>query len=355
MDQSQLEMVMMFQLENISRTEEELTPDSIHEDYLKPTARGKIDPARVYQDLIGWTFDANNVEEKEWPADWKKLSIRDLASKLLMIVFILLLPFLSKSQLQVTVGATNTDLREAAVTIGISYFKAFDSIWKQNNRRWYGKNSTFSINPELHMLTGTEDAFSSITMKATGLLMKFKTTTVAGLLTPNTNTLFHTFPMSLGIETNNMFSSVNAIVEGGWVPWYQANGVNLPKILKSTTVGVFLQAGYKMYVDSSGRIPVGGDKDESQELPDKFLARVKGSFDVDTKTILKVSGLDVGIVGGADVWFDVVNGATYYRLEGRGRFYIDKLRYVDVIYQKGSGAPNFNQGDQYGVGLTITF
>lgn len=354
MEQSQLQEVMKFHLRNFSG-KDDITDDTIHEDALSQSLNKKIDLSRAYQDVIGWTIDNAGHEDKKWPDDWKKLSVSSLASQLLMILFVLMLPVFSIAQLQVTVGAGKSDLRESAVLIGISYYKSFDSIWKNKQYRWYGKNSTFSIQPELALQTGTEDAFSSITLKATGLLMHFKTTTVAGVVTPNTAAVFHTFPMAIGVETNNMFRTANAIVEAGWVPWYQASTVNLPKFIKTTSFGLYLQGGYKVAGSTGGSPEKGGAIDESEELPDHFLARVKGSFDVDTRTLLKVNNLEVGIVGGADVWYDIVNGAVYHRLEGRGRFYLDNLKYIDLIYQKGSGAPNFNQGDQYGVGLTITF
>lgn len=367
MTQQQLEDVMLFHLQNFSG-EESLPPETIHETVLVISARGKKDPAKVYQDVIGWTIDNDGMEEKPWPVDWMKLSVKELAANLteppatqpvitapiIIILLMMLLPFTSKSQLQVTIGASKSELRESAITVGITYLKSFDSIWKSKSHRWYGKNSTFSINPEVYMQTGSEDAFSSIAVKATGLLLKFKTTRVSGILTPNTGALFHAFPMSAGVETNNLFTSVNGILEAGWVPWYQAKQIDLPKIIKMTTIGAFLQVGYKQFIDSAANAK-GGQLDESEEQPGDFLARAKGSFDIDTKTLIKVSNLDVGIVGAADVWFDMVNGATYYRIEGRGRFYLNKTQYIDFIYQKGSGAPNFNQGDQFGVGLTLRF
>src|SRR6185295_13064227 len=282
MEQSQLEEVMIYHVKNLSGTSDEVTVDSIHSNYLQPAARGKRNRRRVYSDCIGFTISNAVHTEKQWTSEWINLTIRQLAEKLMIFLLIFLLPLISQAQVQITVGAGKSELRDNIVTIGITYLKSFDSIWKNSNYRKDGKNSIFSISPEFNMLTGTDDAFSSINLKAVGHLMTFKTTEVAGLKTPNTNALFHTFPFAVGIETNNNFNNINAILEAGWVPWYQAPGVNLPEILKATTIGVFLQAGYKFDIDSTGKPPVGGEINQSEERPDKFLARVKGSIDVDT-------------------------------------------------------------------------
>lgn len=42
-------------------------------------------------------------------------------------------------------------------------------------------------------------------------------------------------------------------------------------------------------------------------------------------------------------------------LMGKIRFYFSDDKFFDLEYQKGSGAPNFNEGDQYGLVLTVTF
>ena len=57
----------------------------------------------------------------------------------------------------------------------------------------------------------------------------------------------------------------------------------------------------------------------------------------------------------ANGWYDILNKTTYFSLEGKLRFFVGKNRYFDFVYQKGSGAPNFNKGDQYGINLTVGF
>ncbi|MCZ4222641.1 hypothetical protein [Pedobacter rhodius] len=78
---------------------------------------------------------------------------------------------------------------------------------------------------------------------------------------------------------------------------------------------------------------------------------------VNTNSLFELSGIGVGLVGNGDVWYDFLNGQVYYTVQGKLRFYLtqNKDKFFEFKYQKGSGAPNFNQGDQYGLALTITF
>lgn len=146
----------------------------------------------------------------------------------------------------------------------------------------------------------------------------------------------------------------------GWVPWYQTQGNRrTPKLLKYTKFGIFLQGGYKFDIDtdSTQRIPIGGEVDESKEKTDNAIFRAKGSFGIDTKSLFEISGIGIGLIGNIDTWYDFLNSEIYYSINGKLRFYLteSKDKYFDFKYQKGSGAPNFNQGDQFGMGLMVTF
>src|SRR5690242_12195923 len=98
MQQEQLEQVLIFHLENLSTTDDVLTPDTITGDYLRPSARNKKELDKVFEAVVGWTLNEAGVEEKTWPENWKSLTVRDLASKLLMLIFILMIPLLGFSQ-----------------------------------------------------------------------------------------------------------------------------------------------------------------------------------------------------------------------------------------------------------------
>lgn len=275
--------------------------------------------------------------------------------KLFILSLIALLSLTARSQLEVQIGANKTELRKNALVVAFTYFKSFDSLYGNQEYFVPGKRSFFVITPQADVRTGTEDAFSSITVKASGLLATFKTTTVAGLLTPDFNKTFHVFPINVGVETNNLFDNINGIFEVGWVPYYQSYGRSSPAWLKKTNIAFFAQAGYKFRRDTTGNSAVGGQIDESSEAPDKAIFRVKGSAGINTDRLVNINGLGIGLVGGADVWYDIANGATYYKIDARGRFFLNDTQFIDFIYQKGSGQPLFNTGDQWGIALTIFF
>ena len=286
--------------------------------------------------------------------------MKNLFSTILLILVFLSLPFLSQAQekpVKLNISTIQTELEQEALSLGIEYVQSLDSLFKKQDILVAQKNSLFQLTPAFDIQTGTNDAFSSITAKLSGILMTFKDTTIAGVVTPNTSRGFQTFPLSVGFETNKQFSIINGIAEIGWVPWYQTVGnKKTPEWLKHTKFGVFLQSGYKFEVDTS-QVLVGGEIDESSENVEDVIFRAKGSFGIDTETLFELSGVGVGLVGNADGWYDFMNSEIYYTLEAKVRFYLSqqKDKFFDFEYQKGSGAPNFNQGDQFVIGLTVTF
>ncbi|MFM9839501.1 MAG: hypothetical protein ACKVOQ_14625 [Cyclobacteriaceae bacterium] len=287
--------------------------------------------------------------------------MKNVIKKLLFCLSIVSLSYLAQGQnkdIQIDLGTIKTELKQGAINLGINYVRSLDSLFKEQDILVANKNSLFQLTPQFNVQTGSGDAFSSISAKLTGLFMCFRDTTIAGVKTPNTKRGFQTFPISAGIESNNRFSVVNGIAEAGWVPWYQTQGnKKTPGWLKHTKFGVFLQGGYKFAIDTTGKTAIGGEKDQSKEKTDNAIFRTKARIGIDTKSIFELSGVGVGVVGDADGWYDFLNGQVYYTIQGKLRFYLtqDKDKFFDFKYQKGSGAPNFNQGDQYGMGLTVTF
>ena len=284
---------------------------------------------------------------------YKKLCIT------LSFVLMISSAFAQEKSVQLELGTIKTELKQNAINIGINYVRSLDSLFKIQDILLTGNSSLFQLTPQFNVQTGTGDAFSSINAKLTGIIICFSKTTVAGQITPNTSKAFQTFPISAGIETNNKFNIINGIIEAGWVPWYQTQGnTKTPTFLKHTKFGLFVQGGYKYSVDTTGKTAVGGEIDQSKEKADNSIFRAKGSFGIDTKSLFELSGVGVGVglVGNADGWYDFFNGQVYYAIQGKMRFYLaqNKDKYFDLKYQKGSGAPNFNQGDQFGIGLTVT-
>ena len=258
-----------------------------------------------------------------------------------------------RQPVELSLGGVKTELKNSAINFGIKYIRdlfeaASTSTFKAGNKHLFDIGTEFNIN------SGTKDAFSSIDVKVQGLLMFFDTIKIAGIESVNTSQFFNVVPFSIGMETNNRFDVANGILEVGYVPYYQ-NISNFPKILRSTKIGVFFQTGKKFDIGNSSEIPMGGAIDESKENIGDEILRIKGSLAIDTKNLFAKSM--IGLSGGVDYWYDLLNTEVYYTLSGKLRFYTskDKLNFFDFKYQKGSGAPNFNQGDEFGIGLTVTF
>lgn len=273
--------------------------------------------------------------------------------KKIFLALLLLVSTLSYSQLTLELGAMKTDLKNSAIRLAIKYLKTGDSLWGDQEHFIPGKRSFFLVTPELDIQTGTADAFSSISVKATGLFNIFKTTTVAGLTTPDYNKTFHSFPVAIGIETTNEFNNTNGILEAGWVPYYQSYGRTSPTWVKKTSFGLFLQAGYKFSKDTVGLI--GGEVDESLEKEESAILRARGTFNINTDRLVKLAGFDIGLIGTADGWGDIINSEFYHKLEGRVRVFLTDQYWLDFMITRGSGAPLFNQATQGGLGLTMKF
>jgi hypothetical protein len=339
-------------IKRFQKNDLEITDDTKPEDVFDPAdGFGPSSPKNIVQGAILWTLRTNGYKKSKFPNNWVSLTVAEIAAKLLPLLLLMLLSFSGKSQLQVSLGAIQTDLKNNAIKVGVKYLQSLDSIWQQQNFIVTGKHSFFLVMPDINVETGTQDAFSSINVKATALLASFKTETVEAVVTPDLDRAFQTFPFSLGIETNNLFSYVNGIVEAGWVPWYQSKGSSA--FIKHTKMGLFLQGGYKFYVDSSKGN--GGQVDESSEPIRGAIFRAKGSFGISSGAIIRVGGFKIGIAGDGDAWYDFMNGEIYHRLSLAGRIFLNSENYFDFGYENGSGAPTFNKGSQWGVGLTVTF
>lgn len=94
----------------------------------------------------------------------------------------------------------------------------------------------------------------------------------------------------------------------------------------------------------------GGAADESKEAADDEILRVK----IDATAKLGDSDAFVNFLPSLQGWYDISNSETYYRIEAVLRFNIIN-RHFDVRYEKGSGAPNFNEGRQISAGMTMSF
>lgn len=349
---NQLIAVIKKQLSFFNRNKVDVTNDTTLEEVLDHDFNNS---QKLFQANVRWSIKNATGKDKKFPSGWMKLSVSDLAGKLVILAIMVMLSFGSQAQVKLNVGGVKTDLKQTAINLAFSYVHNLDSIYGGQDLMVYGKRSYLIITPDVEFRTGTADAFSSIIAKATGLFAKFRTTTVEGIETPDADKTIHVFPVSVGIETSNRFDFLNTLLEVGYQPYYQSETSNAPEWTRHTQFGVYLQGGYKFKLDSATNKPTGGQVDESLEKADDAILRAKGSLVIDTKAIIKLSGINIGLVGDGSAWYDFLNGKIYYKAAGVARVYLSPQTYFDFEYSKGSGAPNFNTGDQWGVGLTIAF
>ena len=274
--------------------------------------------------------------------------------RILILAIILLLNFkiVISQDRNIKSGLSQTSLDKIALNFAVDYVKKLEpklELFKANNR------SLLSFTPDIDVLIGTKDAFNGITLKYVGNIMYFDTTTIAGEGgIPDLGKTFHNFPVALGLESNQDFTFINGVLEAGYIPWYQ-NDSNLNKYVKQTKAGIFIQGGYKFQVRDT-LLMTGGDADESSEQLDDAILRLKGVigfspafyFDEDKK-------FGISVIGNATTWYDILNQKFYYKLAGKLRFILHKDLYFDFGYEKGSGAPNFNQGEQFTANIGFQF
>jgi hypothetical protein len=248
-------------------------------------------------------------------------------------------------------GYAKTSLEQNAINFAISYLKKSEPMLEMFKD---GKRSLLSFSPDIDILLGSNDAFNGLTVKYVGNIMRFQTTSVAGIEgVPDLGRLFHNFPVALGFETAQDFSFINGIVEAGYIPWYQ-NDRRIPAQLRRTKVGVFLQGGFKAsLIDSQINENDVVRKTEStgnEILRTKMLVGFNPTWYFSSDRSLGFS-----LVGNGTAWYDFLNSGFHYRLEGRLRLIFLTNYYLDFGYEKGSGAPNFMTGEQFTANLSIIF
>lgn len=340
----------------------EISDETIHEDVLSGKAiRPGIPPTQnQYQGMVKWSI-SNDIEQQEgpkkklkpWPQDWMKKTVAELAQAILPVLLFLFLAMGARSQVNVDLSAMKTDLKENAIKVGIHYLQTWDSLFKIQDVYQARKHSLMQFTPSFDVVTGTADAFSSITAKVSGMWMFFKTKQLAGTPAVDVEKTWHIVPVSAGIETNNRFDVVNGIFEVGWIPWYQSYYKQSPEWIKNTTLAFFVQAGYKFSKDTAGK--VGGEVDESKEPESQGIVRLKGDVSANIFNPVTIGTFRLGLVGGATVWYDVLNTAIYHKIDADLRFFVSGDNFISLKYEKGSGAPLFNTGDQWGIGLSVSF
>jgi hypothetical protein len=251
----------------------------------------------------------------------------------------------------ISFGYAKTSLEQNAINFAISYLKKSEPMLEMFKD---GKRSLLSFSPDIDILLGSDDSFNGLTVKYVGNIMRFQTTTVAGIEgVPDLGRLFHNFPVALGFETAQDFSFINGIVEAGYIPWYQ-NDRRVPALLRQTKAGVFLQGGFRASL-ADNQINE-NDTRKPSESQGKEILRTKMLVGFSpTHYFGSDKSFGISMVGNGTAWFDFLNQELYYRLEGRLRLIFLTNYYLDFGYEKGSGAPNFMTGEQFTTNLSIIF
>jgi hypothetical protein len=236
---------------------------------------------------------------------------------------------------------------------------------------WY-----VDLAPDVHVLTGSQDAFQSIVGKISGRFMfaRLASPQELGLGSDfpegkilNYDRLLHVFPLSAGIETTRTGDTTNAVGEFGYVPYLLTpintwSQVQTNKIVLGVNprIGIFVQGGQKLRQRAA--LDTGGARDDSGETEGKGIARLKSLASMELFFPTRFAGERTGIrVAPAAIgWYDLINDEVYYTLKlsigfewlGEGN---KRNTLWEFTVQDGSGEPNFTEGTQFGTGLKFVY
>jgi hypothetical protein len=243
-----------------------------------------------------------------------------------------------------------TQLEAAAVRLAVQSSHDLSEIVGIHPRAGRETAMAWVFSPDISILTGDADAFNGVVAKLTGNIYPYLRLADGGLHVDRNQNFLLILPVSAGFETDRRFARVSGLLEMGTVAFWKRDLVKNLNLIPA----VYLQTGYK-FSGASGTPATGGAKDESSEPKDQALFRIKGTFGMDWKIIKKWNEGDVALHGRATGWLDAVNSKQYYRLEGRLGIPLGDKQTFDLTYEKGSGEPNFNTGDQFSANLTVQF
>ncbi len=246
-------------------------------------------------------------------------------------------------------------LRTASDNLSARAVIGFSEKYVRPVEKYNGSGMVFQLSPEVHVEAGGDDSFSSITIKARGLFLLFHKKTLgmedelpeAGPLEiPDLGKLFHAIPISVGVESDSQLRNIAALLEVGWSPMLYPEQKPF-KLGENVKFEFLVQTGYKFKVSDATNAD-GGLEDQSAESPNKGLARLKAVLEVKQNI-----GSRIGIRGDVAGWYDLINNAFYHRLDFTVRLTMFPGKHFDLKYQNGSGAPNFNKGNQFSANLAL--
>lgn len=286
--------------------------------------------------------------------------------ELVIFLFILSASLLTAQDDKITmsVGPAATDAKQAAIAMGLKLFDSYGAIMNSTQivagDKWY-----MYMAPQVSTDYGSGDVFDGFIIKGTGMFRFYSPTSIAGITVVDEKKLSWVVPFSVDMETNKDFKNFNIIGEIGLIPWYKtianANHINnkiLRQLCSYTNVAAFVQGGNKLGKNgSSDSLSVSeGTAVQSRESIDGGICRLKLMANF-SPTLLKASKEDFAIrlKGEATYWYDFINRANYYQVIVNLNIQVIKNLGLDVGYQRGSGAPNFNEGGQFAGKLNLSF
>lgn len=251
--------------------------------------------------------------------------------------------------LNVSLSSIRTEAEQAAVGFLVEWSEKVSVEKLIIGDKWFTQ-----LSPDIKIQTGEKDAFNGIIAKIKGYNAIFQTKEIGGVVAVDSTKPFHILPFAAGVETNRQFSNVNVLAEVGYAPFMKINdnyflGLN-------PAMAIYVQGGYKFKVNDNENLP-GGASDQSKEDSNSALARAKigAKAEVVVMSPRADGRYSISLIPEAWGWYDFVNTKSYYQLVGIIRLGLDKTKNFDFKYEKGSGAPNFNEGEQYSANITMVF
>jgi hypothetical protein len=261
-------------------------------------------------------------------------------------------PRIAAAQDGLSLGTVRTAAAQQAVRIVGDFLKNVpDVVFEASKSPSAPLGWWFLAYPEAKLLTGDKDAFQGVETKLTGTFAYFHVKSVGGAPAVDMDKTMWAAPLSLAAETDGTFRKTNVLAEAGVVPIFPGQY----NWKAAFWLGGFLQGGYKFKTaDSTGAAISGGAADQSNEPTNSALLRLK----VDTRLDLPIGpskSPSLHLITKGTYWYDLANSANYYHAELVIRLPLGGKESFDVTYEKGSGAPNFNKGDQFSTNIRVAF
>jgi hypothetical protein len=276
---------------------------------------------------------------------------------------------MSDTKLSATIQTILRNSEAAAVGIAMEYLKPLNNTEIYNftcSKPKLGNLCPSAVSyrfaPTLNLQAGENGSFQAIVAKLSGEF-------IYGRSAPkddngdsvSNNRTRHMFPVSLGMSTTRYANNVSLLGEVGYVPYNPNFGQIGDQVLQlgfNPYFGIFFQGGYKFH--RANKPLTGGSRDQSSERGNDKLLRLKANFRFALelpKAPILGDRLSSRLITWATGWFDIANNDIYHSVGAILRFNLpgQKKTSFDIKFENGSGEPNFNQGSQFGAGLTIAF